>query len=253
MGKEGVLHFTITGEFITRQARELWAEGAYSKALRLLMDGLHDMTLDVAIKICTGRLKLKGANEYVHAVKDDTEDDGRGIPLVGIIEAFEALEKKDEAAEKFMHDHASSVADAYSKVVDEVRDSTRKFWNRGFDTILQKEENRLRALKAGPQRPAVKPKPLSKDKALKAMNGWLNRNGKLFGCNWYEHSTLADQLHDDGERGLEKAGWAKLSNGPIFKGWLYQSKLGHTSSQAQFIWEWCTEHKQRKPYWLKED
>jgi hypothetical protein len=65
-----VAAFSITGEFITLTARELWAEGEYEKALIFLKTAVPDMGLENQIEVIEGRNKLTGVKD-VDFVSDD--------------------------------------------------------------------------------------------------------------------------------------------------------------------------------------
>lgn len=54
--------FSITGEFVTRHARDLWGEGAFTRAFKIL-DCMIGMSRQQQIEIIEGRAKLTGTNE----------------------------------------------------------------------------------------------------------------------------------------------------------------------------------------------
>ena len=62
--------FSITGEFITQTARDLWAEGEYDKSLTFLKTSVPDMGLECQIELIEGRSKLIGVKN-VNFVSDD--------------------------------------------------------------------------------------------------------------------------------------------------------------------------------------
>lgn len=68
--------FSITGEFITRQARALWQEGSFKKAINLLecLEG-EGAGLDLYEKILEGKMQLTGVNELELAEDNWTPPD----------------------------------------------------------------------------------------------------------------------------------------------------------------------------------
>lgn len=80
MGVE-VLHFTITGEYMTNFSRELFAEGRYSFAIsEFLCDSLPGLTQQQAVDIITCKKKLIGENN-LELVDDDATPEIFGIEL----------------------------------------------------------------------------------------------------------------------------------------------------------------------------
>lgn len=56
------LRFVLTGEALTRIVRDTWASDLPKKAINILVEGLH-MTVEQALKVCTGEWDLKGATD----------------------------------------------------------------------------------------------------------------------------------------------------------------------------------------------
>ena len=65
----GVVHFSISGDFITDQARSFWAESEYEKAFRILECAIG-ISKDQMDDIIQGRKKLTGVND-LDLVDDD--------------------------------------------------------------------------------------------------------------------------------------------------------------------------------------
>lgn len=72
--KTARIPFRVTGEFITNFARDLVLEGKWDRALRNLMDTLHGMTYDFAIKILSGESRLIGVNNDIELVDELQEE-----------------------------------------------------------------------------------------------------------------------------------------------------------------------------------
>lgn len=67
---EKTVRFTVTGEAVTKIARNVWLSDEPRKAVKILVEGLHGMTQEIALEILTGRQKLIGENEEVRVVRD---------------------------------------------------------------------------------------------------------------------------------------------------------------------------------------
>ncbi|AKU43628.1 hypothetical protein CPT_Seuss102 [Caulobacter phage Seuss] len=67
------LHFSIDGEYITDLVRTRVREGRWDWSLKLLMEDLHGMTYDIALRILKGDAKLTGVNSLELADDDDQE------------------------------------------------------------------------------------------------------------------------------------------------------------------------------------
>ena len=62
----------IDGEGYTNLVRRMWYDGAYLRAIALLMEGLKGLNWDVAKAILEGRMKLEGSGASLTAVPDNT-------------------------------------------------------------------------------------------------------------------------------------------------------------------------------------
>lgn len=81
------------------------------------------------------------------------------------------------------------------------------------------------------------------DIELKAWNGWLNPEGKLYSCGRMGHIAFAYNI-GMGEATMEKA-WVKLSRGF----WLV-STFRITQSQLDTIFDWSKKHEINLPKWI---
>jgi len=76
-------------------------------------------------------------------------------------------------------------------------------------------------------------------KALYELNGWINREGKIYWCSTNEHKKKADELGSS-EYNLEKSGWVKLYNGRFLMS--DKCPLRPASHQCKVIFDLCLEH-----------
>ena len=94
--------FTVTGEWLTHTARELWADELRCEmAIRLLKDGLVGIDMGLVMQILTGDRKVirdSSPPEYLGIADDDATETDAGSPLA--IEAvMGAIEKRRIDAE----------------------------------------------------------------------------------------------------------------------------------------------------------
>jgi len=104
--------------------------------------------------------------------------------------------------------------------------------------------------------PAKKPE---EDKELKALNGWLDPEGRLWPCAYGCHVESAADLGSD-EHKLEKEGWIKIQNheegvSTFLTADVIVEDESKPVTQSQFdaVWEWCQKHKRPFPKWLKTE
>jgi hypothetical protein len=80
-------------------------------------------------------------------------------------------------------------------------------------------------------------------------NGWLSPQGTFYECKHYQHDSLADILHTEGSKGLEKQNWIRLCEGE----WLCLDKIGFmraTEKQMDTVEEWQSINAKDAPiYW----
>lgn len=184
MTTKRALHFQIHGDGLTRIVRDLWLEGSRSKALTVLVTGLHGIDELQALDVCVGRKKLVGDVHGMSLADDDTD-----IEPASLRGLFQQQENELKEKERLLADTRSALADVLAdrELVGDV------------DLPLP---------------PAPSRSPVD--------YGWLSRTGQFYECSYAEHSDLADRLSAqfperqenpllDGEQALEKRGWVKLT------------------------------------------
>lgn len=250
------MHFTITGAFVTRHARNLWAEGRASEALRLLVEDMEGMTEEIALLICTGKKKLTGKDAEIHLEDDKATTDNRDIPLPSAIEVFMRKEHKAKEAERDLNVVLGIAKETEEKwgvppVGKMPKIRMQVAWDYKKPTPEEQQEANL-ILDGMIQEmidqtsPEVKGKP-EPDIKLEAESGWLSPDGDLFPCHYRGHINLANRL-GDGEFALESRGWLKLSA----RRWYYGNYEGPvTQKQFDTISAWCEKHKAKMDEWIK--
>ena len=76
-------------------------------------------------------------------------------------------------------------------------------------------------------------------KALYELNGWINREGKIYWCIPNGHKQKADELRSS-EYNLEKSGYVKLYNGRFLMS--DKCSLRPASHQCKVIFDLCLEY-----------
>lgn len=79
-------------------------------------------------------------------------------------------------------------------------------------------------------------------------SGWLDRNGKFYGCSYESHDLQAKLVHHSSRQELEKLGWIHISEDRIFgenelnaQFWGdYENDFSPTDAQIMFL----TKHKE---------
>jgi phosphohistidine swiveling domain-containing protein len=67
------LHFSITGDSITRHVRELVLEGNWRHAMKTLVDGFEGMTTELALAVLKGDKRLAGKDADLHDIDENLD------------------------------------------------------------------------------------------------------------------------------------------------------------------------------------
>ena len=241
------LHFTVTSEFVTRISRNLWAEGACAKALRLLVKGLHGMTEGLALRIVTGHAKLIGENSTIRMVRDNTKRDDRGLKLPqSMSAAFKLKERALTRAER----ETQSIARAASRRFDNIeeailQDAAKLSYKQSIEDRISSHWDRVgKALGVLPEH-KEKPRPVKN--FANTSNGWLSPDGEFYRCGYLGHISLAQDLGSN-EPDLEKKRWLKLQNDAWLLSWRIESgERKITQSQLDAVFQWSQEKGKPMP------
>jgi len=274
VAKSQMLAFVIAGEFITKQARTFWwDEGEKDRALDLLQC-LQGITTDQALDVIFGRAKLNGdSNVGVRIESDNAKTSPCGNPMKGsLVETLHDDKKKmksleddfkDEIGEKVFSASQYGGIELGRRALEKVKKGEttfEKLAERGLIKRIEPVLTPLRELKEkiraiDDEQVETSPKP---DKSLNARNGWVDREGRLFPCNYMEHILLGQLLGSE-EQALEKRGWVKITDYqtapipvPPRDVAVYYSKIQPTDAQKKTVIDWCAKHKHKIPKWLTE-
>jgi hypothetical protein len=241
-----VLHFSVTGEFITGISRNLWAEGEHAKAIKLLVDGVRGFSECMALEVVTGQKKLVGTN-LLKLVKDNATKDDRGLDLPK--SAAAAFTKNREAldeATKEAAEVARAASETFADIEDAVlADADKRSQARAVENRIDAHWDRIgKVLGYVP-----KPEPTTEYEKWDA--GWMAPNGKFYGCKYHGHIALAEEL-DITEPDCEREGWLKLQNDIWVRPWLYMERYGGHITQLQLdaLFDWHQKKGKKLSDWM---
>lgn len=158
---KGVVHFSVTGEFVTRIARNLWAEGEHAKAIRLLVNGVQGFAECMALDVVTGRKKLVGTND-LKLVKDSATKDDRGLDLPkSAADAFTQNRADLSEAKREANEIARAASQRFEDVEDAImNDADDIAVHRTVEDRISSNWDRVgKALGYGPEEKIQKPEP----------------------------------------------------------------------------------------------
>ncbi len=275
--------FVVTGEYLTSQARDFWTEGHEIKAIDFLRTVLPGFTEEQAFAVCTGKSKLTGENNNVSLVKDDASSH-HGIDI-SLRSVLNRRVKEQVSLQEHLNDlvyppvfHASPWGGIFLPVSLSKRlkkgdvdwDSPEFLpYHRDFSPYHPSPEEQF-PLPRGDRRsdveiledyivseePNVAPAP---DPTLSSLNGWIDRQGRFFPCQYMGHVGLS-QLLGESEYGFEEKGWIKISDSQDFQSTILERDdiivgagfRGPTQAQIDTVFAWCHKHdRKRIPEWLK--
>lgn len=278
-------HFTITGEFLTRHARQLWAdENEPAKAVDLLLNGLVGIEMNQVMDILTGRSKLEGdSTQGVDLVEDGATLSPCGQPLPTLIEVLQRSKRETAHAQRRGRDlielevnEGVTMASPRGLVVisKQTRDEVGKGEIEWEDVWANHVYRQLELPPDGyviepkstafihDDEPEPEPPPPTFHSKITSWTGWLSPDGKFYPCEWREHIYLADRINHHlnpeesepvvggWEHRLEQRGWIKFSG----RDGLFKGDRPATERQNKKILEWCLgEGKEltKLPYWLE--
>lgn len=221
------LHFSITGEFITEQARSFWSEENDPRRAFDLLRGMDGITDGQIIDVLSGKKKLIGdSNVGVELVDDDHE----GLSIEELLGSMQdqIANLKDELADRIAMAADDTVIVAspmgrckvpYRKTQPAsgfqsfrvLKDGWKfegqvgegkilevfKYVDENFDSMFVKSKNivDMGAL-AGSQRPIeedtdedeAKPVPPDPQSSITTDTGWLSPEGKFYPCEYGDHA-----------------------------------------------------------------
>ena len=82
------VNFSISGEFVTRHARDLWCERQFAKAIAF-MDTIIGMDLETKYNILSGKQRLTGVNDMHLEDEEERITHHNGVYLLSLHESYE--------------------------------------------------------------------------------------------------------------------------------------------------------------------
>jgi hypothetical protein len=284
---EKVVHFTVTGKFLTQHARQLWAdENEPARAVDLLLNGLIGIEMTHVIDILTGRSKLEGdSTKGIDLVGDGSTLSPCGQPLPTLIEVLnrskqETIQAKRRGDDLLKLENNEGVTMASPKGLVMVSKQTRDEIGKGKieweDVWTNRVYRQLTLFEEAYVKHTVKPKaslflneedepelppPIFHSKIV-TDTGWLSPDGRFYPCGWREHIYLADRISrhlnpeesepviGGWEHRLEQRGWIKFSG----RDGIFKLDQPATKRQNDRILEWCLGEGKgltELPYWLE--
>lgn len=264
------LHFTITGEFITHQARSLWnAEDKPEQALTFLTESLPGLTEAQAIDICSGKAKLTGRDNKILLQPDNTTTDQYGNPLRNAIQTLATLrQQKNDVEDDLAVERRTGVWRASpwgmihvprhidAEIRNQEMDWDNPFFKRYSDCYVPKtperpfkNQNELDDPQGHLEPEELeseinqKPKP---DSTLSSANGWIDPQGRFYPCEYGHHEELAEQLGVSGKIRDEEC-WLKTQTGLCTEGIFWNYDKQPNQAQINTAFEWCQKHRIKFP------
>lgn len=272
--------FTVTGEFITQQARTFWADDDEpEKALKLLktLDGISDQQ---CLDVVEGRTKLVGdSNVGVSIVSEISPP-----KLPTLQETLNRLKRERDDAREDAADLTamlngdtvgvpSSTGLRQVPTRQTVRSSRGARLRDGLDwegcadpekgdreprVWCETESSRRMQERSGRAKRIIlnriaedeeeeedlTPPPFTLE--ISSDTGWLAPDGKFYACSYGDHNEIARRLGFDGW-GLDKSGWIKAAGE---EHGFFLPDGGTTVAQAAAIRAFCTKEKREVPWWL---
>lgn len=300
------LHFTVSGEFLTKHARSLWAdENRPDFALHTLTTSLEGLTEEQAILIVSGKKKITGdSSKGCQLVNDSALKSPAGNPLLsmegvltkllqhnqrlrenlydvtnpthspsprGLVEIGPYALKRIRAGKSTFEDERARKMESWleRKKVADIEESPSEAYAQAV--TLAKKNSPLMKTIAGSEllerfmsqvkrNDADAEKPPHQDPKLESKNGWVDRAGGFWPCNYMGHIALAMRLGEK-EVSLEEQGWLKISDSqdPLciverdsdVMGVLHEGR--YSDAQKSTVREWCNKHGRRFPKWLTDE
>lgn len=283
MGEEEMT-FLVTGEFLTEIARQMAIdEKNVSKALEILEAAFPDMSKLDQVGVVIGLKKLVGdSTDGIRVEDDDVDTSPCGNPIdvkqmfvgnneeVELLRDLRALEIGDVeqvsserglVAVSRRRVRYSGVGRAYLKSEVDLDKTPHRLLidpETGSDSTWRKmQKMQLKKKTQDPSRVEWNGKKRREERGvleITGRDGWLDRKGKFYPCEFMGHEREAAKLGSDG-RELEISGWIRVSNAEFLSPRFYPGARipPPTQKQMDAIWSFCEKEGVRFPKELFDD
>lgn len=272
MSKSEIVHFSITGEFITKQARDFWnLEGEHERAMELLgcLDGI---TEGQCLDVLEGRAKLTGDSGVgIDLAADNAENCKTLKQVLGRLK-----EERDEARDEAQDFVQMAIGDTVSlasptglrrvprRKTTEISGKRTLRDGYEFDDIARTNDKPLKIWQQDPEYRApidrrsgtpgaglsyFKPEPVPPlpEASITSDTGWLAPDGKFYPCQYAQHGAVAVVVgFEPNDQGYVRL--CVIDNTQ----WFFGDNESFTNVQKEMIRTYCKERKIDLPYWLKE-
>lgn len=249
-----IAHMGIGANFgilLTETMRSIaWYRGDMDTAMFRMREEFPDMSDDMREQILNGSMKFQTADDGIHV--NVITDDWKAPNWMEITERLVNMttgSKKDiekyfrkewgffpqqidsivelaEEAYDWLYEDKRMCHDVYLKVMNEiikVEKATNRYQS-GYNNLTQNLMFH-----------DDEPEPCNNIKG--EFNGWLNPKGQFYRCGKYAHDMLANDLDENGTKGLENKGWYRLSGGE-WDNYASKGMNKPTNKQMDFIEKW---------------
>lgn len=225
-----VLHFRISGDFITEQARSFWADDQEpGKAVALLEAAFPEMKPSIRLAILTGSKRLVGDEHGMDLVDDDAVTTSNGMPL-DLVEVTTQLQNKNKEYLEVIRDR-TAMDHGETQVIGTPQGGMRVpahrvqqiksgevQWDQVLHEPLAPLSNYVMSGRyPGPtddpdpiQSELPPPVPVEPQDQITTDNGWLDPEGHFYPCLYGGHNHVLYTLNLS-EGDADQRGWIKLS------------------------------------------
>lgn len=273
----GTIHFTIEGEALTNLARTLWAdELQMTKAIRLLVIGIHGVTEPIAMEVLTGAKKFIGSNNDLDLV----DDGATHLKLGNLLAAEDVFHRIQAERDTLQRDIKLAAEVACHSVItvaspwgaccvpmsftaptfsggrrlrrdvtwEDVKPYAVNQWSKYHgaqedpNTVPDRYISHMLDLERlkRPPKPAVD---------LSGDNGWIAPNGDFFICGPCMHDALSEAMGFETVKDIEGT-HIRVSVNPA-SDWRssiqFAGRRKPTQAQRDKVWDWCQLHKEEFP------
>lgn len=256
---KGNFHFTITGEFLTKTARSLWAdEEQPEKALNLLRSAFPDMSEEIIFCVLTGKKKLTGHSDGIEIEDDNAEttDCCNSLSIQGTIGRFrDKLDRLEDDYQMATHQTENVPSEFGLITVPRRRTKQQPTLSGEYERYLDGDLSKIpyregqNFFSRRSRRPdewdeteeEEEPKEIKPEKfeIITQDTGWLSPEGDFYPCAYQGHNNLASRLGFK-EFMLEEKGWVKMQNAEFVWDYMDLGGFRPTQKQIDMIFDFCT-------------
>lgn len=257
------VHFRIDFDWLTGFIRDLWAEGSYEHAYRVLdSSGLPDQRW---ADLLAGKIRFAQAPGGIEggeavAVKDNWQPEPETChysvypdPYKGLMNALSTLiqakEKEARRLQEFieLENRAANARRSFSitqEVIKEEKETRPIGMSESLmDGLVRQQLDVIKASDAFYD--FHKSNGLDPDREFNYLYGFIDQAGQFWGCPYFAHNALLALLGEDSDYQDAPDGWLKISKS-IAEKWPVVIKRGAkkpSDQQLETLYAWGAKHK----------